>query len=846
MDKKFSQFTAKDTVADSDYVNVTGSGVNRRVSWPDFLDNIYDRIVTPFIYPTIELLKEAPLRADEDNPVYVRVEETEYRLYKITNIAPGANDITLDNGNTATAQSEYRDIGFVVGPETSTLGALATYDNETGTLLSDGPKPTDVGINLLEFPDSAFGGYFRKKDDNTVELLTASQLKTAIGLGNVNNTSDQQKVDSGPIADALALKADLESPSFTGNPTAPTPAADDDSESIATTQYVQGELSDRIQSVATIADLSLLYASEDKTVAIVAEYQSGTMAGGGEYRWDANRPKSDHNGGTVIAVGAPYPQDWNNAAEVAMWYDYSGGSLGCWSLITSLAVSIESFGFREGLIPDTQVIIFGRAANACKNGGTLDIGQYEYDFGYVGARYWRVFIDNPKSLTIKGHGALIRCRAVGGRASMICVRNPDGFRSEGVNFNDPDFDIVAAVGGGANRVGCYGYLFYATAPYAEDSPCGDIYLRGDAYNCMGFAACDATTQLGAVDAVFRGMRGVTVRTNCNTCYYSVGNVYAAYDFDLELDCYNVRRGFINYGGHTGKIRSTLKCSEGFIGANAYISLACESAIAGNVYDFDIDVTVTGVEAHEGIVTLYHQQDGDIGAIRNIRSHVTCNNVTTDGKAPGIGSLNIYRLVHEQTNGSYRNPTPRIYDGLSLRSSVTGYISGHPILLQSPPVNKTYKLETSSATNNLLPNFGMWLNFHVVTGARTQALTPVVYGGTTSGICTYASQRGVCSIVDGLVKCSMSVSWSGHTGTGPLKVGVLPVAAPSSATLGNPSVSIVASGFGPSGGVLSGAVTGSGAEISIYSTDITSRALTTVQVPASGVLTIDVSFPLYIN
>src|SRR5690606_1891809 len=111
MSKKFSQFTVKDTVADEDFINITGR-TNRRISWPNFLDEVYDRIVTPFIYPTIELLKEAPLRADEDNPVYVRVEETEYRLYKITNIAPGVNDIALDNGNTATAQSEYRDVGF--------------------------------------------------------------------------------------------------------------------------------------------------------------------------------------------------------------------------------------------------------------------------------------------------------------------------------------------------------------------------------------------------------------------------------------------------------------------------------------------------------------------------------------------------------------------------------------------------------------------------------------------------------------------------------------------------------------------------------------------------------------
>jgi microcystin-dependent protein len=40
------------------------------------------------------------------------------------------------------------------------------------------------------------------------------------------------------VEDALDLKADLDSPALTGTPTAPTPAVDDDSEKIATTEFV--------------------------------------------------------------------------------------------------------------------------------------------------------------------------------------------------------------------------------------------------------------------------------------------------------------------------------------------------------------------------------------------------------------------------------------------------------------------------------------------------------------------------------------------------------------------------------------------------------------------------------
>lgn len=78
--------------------------------------------------------------------------------------------------------------------------------------------------------------------------------KTDIGLGNVDNTSDATKKTNftGSIADnntgfvtgdeaydALALKAPLASPVFTGTPTAPTAANGTSTTQIATTEFVQ-------------------------------------------------------------------------------------------------------------------------------------------------------------------------------------------------------------------------------------------------------------------------------------------------------------------------------------------------------------------------------------------------------------------------------------------------------------------------------------------------------------------------------------------------------------------------------------------------------------------------------
>jgi len=63
-----------------------------------------------------------------------------------------------------------------------------------------------------------------------------------VGLGNADNTADADKPVSTAQQTALNGKANIASPVFTGTPTAPTPAADDNSNKLATTAYVQTEI----------------------------------------------------------------------------------------------------------------------------------------------------------------------------------------------------------------------------------------------------------------------------------------------------------------------------------------------------------------------------------------------------------------------------------------------------------------------------------------------------------------------------------------------------------------------------------------------------------------------------
>jgi hypothetical protein len=66
---------------------------------------------------------------------------------------------------------------------------------------------------------------------------------TATAVAAVQSDVDQNEADADA---AIALKADIASPALTGTPTAPTAAADTNTTQIATTAYVQTELSDLI------------------------------------------------------------------------------------------------------------------------------------------------------------------------------------------------------------------------------------------------------------------------------------------------------------------------------------------------------------------------------------------------------------------------------------------------------------------------------------------------------------------------------------------------------------------------------------------------------------------------
>jgi hypothetical protein len=181
-------------------------------------------------------------------------------------IAPSSNDVITVNGQQGTVVLTSSNIaegtnlyytdaraiaapltGYAVGtntPLSSGNSVLTALENLQGQINSDEPaitNPNDVTK------------YYR--GDKTFQTLNS----TAVGLGNVTNTSDADKPVSTAQQTALNLKANLASPTFTGTPTLPsgtiavTQAPGDNTTDVATTAFVTGAVSTGNSLKANIA-----------------------------------------------------------------------------------------------------------------------------------------------------------------------------------------------------------------------------------------------------------------------------------------------------------------------------------------------------------------------------------------------------------------------------------------------------------------------------------------------------------------------------------------------------------------------------------------------------------------
>jgi len=144
-----------------------------------------------------------------------------------------------DNGNS---------ISLATGPDVITQTSLSnTLTNPTTGYVSIGDVGVADGVASLgsngKIPDSEIPAGIARLSSPTFTGTVAGITKTMVGLGNVDNTTDANKPVSTATQTALDLKAPLSSPALTGTPTAPLAVTGTNTTQIATTSFVQQELS---------------------------------------------------------------------------------------------------------------------------------------------------------------------------------------------------------------------------------------------------------------------------------------------------------------------------------------------------------------------------------------------------------------------------------------------------------------------------------------------------------------------------------------------------------------------------------------------------------------------------
>ena len=573
------------------------------------------------------------------------------------------------------------------------------------------------------------------------------------------------------------------------------------------------------QVTPSIASLrTLLKTSASKNAFVTGYYAAGDGGGGAYYLDEADSASIDNGGSVIVATDG-----------------------GRWKIAQAQNIHARQFGASPAASAAVNRAAIQKALDFCKIGKTLDLGPGEYDLGTTTPGVFPLIIDSPVGMKIIGNNALLKCVGTNGRCVAIAVKNPNGFESNGVNFTNPGFVIANTVGGGELRIGIYGYLLYATAPYTAQAPCGNVKINGTARDCMGLVIIDAANQMGVAGVAF-AMKDVTVTGTGERIYYGVSNVYGATDVAVKLICKDVRRGFVSYAQKRAKIDIALDCTAGFIGSNGFVELAAEGSIYGDVSDVDIRVSVSGVEAHEGIVHLYHQSPEATGSIANIKARVTCNALTTAGKAAGLGAFDIFKQSHE-SGGSVLANTSRASANLDLDCDINGSITGATLRVLSLPAIK-HPVSLGAGITRAQTNFGLWNVFRVMRGTVSLLFTPSVSGRTANGSASYATQKGWFTVVDGVASYGITLSWTGHTGAGNMFVAPLPLASVTSTNIGNPLPAILAGGFGAAGVQIGALLTGQGDEFTIYTIDNTTHGIGTQPVAAAGTLFLSGTFPIY--
>lgn len=186
-------------------------------------------------------------------------------------------------------------------------GTTAQHATFTGAV---GEVTVDTDKDALVVHDGVQAGGFPAARESVVTAHTGNTsnphgvTKSQVGLGNVDNTSDVNKPVSIAAQNALNLKANLVSPTFTGVPAAPTADVGTSSAQLATTAFVSAEIANDTYSKSQM-DAALAAKVDDSEIASVNllradKYLSAQAVANMVYNGSGKLSKVQYNAATDV------------------------------------------------------------------------------------------------------------------------------------------------------------------------------------------------------------------------------------------------------------------------------------------------------------------------------------------------------------------------------------------------------------------------------------------------------------------------------------------------------------------------------------------------------------------
>ena len=189
----------------------------------------------------------------------------------LTDYTVTSGDVTAHEGDITITESQISDLGnYATGDNFDADGTFAS-------LRAQGTTKGDVGLGNVanESRATILGGNLT----GTINNVAVATVTAGAALGATSNQDSTATIRSGTTAANVGLgnvtnesKATMfASPTFTGTTAAPTPSANDNSTKIATTAYVQQELTDLIgtapAALDTLGELSASLANDQDALA---------------------------------------------------------------------------------------------------------------------------------------------------------------------------------------------------------------------------------------------------------------------------------------------------------------------------------------------------------------------------------------------------------------------------------------------------------------------------------------------------------------------------------------------------------------------------------------------------